>query len=98
MDADIFRETLKADSPPSKLSLALQSLWWDAKGSWEKAHDCAQEQDDKAGSWVHAYLHRKEGDISNADYWYERAGRVRPTSSLNEEWSAILGALLKDPN
>jgi hypothetical protein len=95
MDLDAFKRTLRAETPPTDLSLALQGLWWDAKGNWDKAHDCAQEQDDRDGAWVHAYLHRKEGDSSNADYWYERAARKRVSSSLDEEWAAISRELLK---
>jgi hypothetical protein len=98
MDDKGFNETLAADAPPPAVSLALQGLWWDAKGDWAKAHECAQEHNDKAGAWVHAYLHRKEGDLSNADYWYERAERTRPSASLDEEWSSMLRALLKEPN
>lgn len=94
MDAEEFKRSLTNDSPANDLTPALKALWWDAKGDWEKAHDHAQEQDDKAGAWVHAYLHRKEGDLTNADYWYEKAARTRPVASLGEEWVAIVRALL----
>ncbi len=74
---------------PTSLSLALQALWWDATGNWEQAHRCAQDQDDRTGAAVHAYLHRKEGDIPNARYWYARAGRPLPDLSLDAEWEHL---------
>ena len=95
MDLDAFRLSLSEPAPPAGLGLALQALWWEAKGDWDAAHECAQAQEeDPAGCWVHAYLHRKEGDQSNAGYWYRRAGRPRSTLSLSEEWAEIAGALL----
>jgi hypothetical protein len=75
---------------------ALQALWHQAKGDWDTAHGIAQEQDDQAGAWVHAHLHRAEGDAANAGYWYRRAQKPLPTSSLDEEWDAIAMALLSD--
>ncbi|HVW20414.1 MAG TPA: hypothetical protein VHC86_04300 [Opitutaceae bacterium] len=82
-------------SPPPGLSGALAALWHDARGDWGRAHECAQEDRSAAGSWVHAYLHRKEGDAGNAGYWYARAGRAAPRGlSLEEEWSAIARELL----
>lgn len=94
MNIGAFRETLAKDEPP-ELSPALRALWWDAKGDWNKAHACAQQDEESsAGTWVHAYLHRKEGDLSNAGYWYRRAGRPVATESLEAEWSTIAGALL----
>jgi hypothetical protein len=89
-----FRESLRADEPPLNLGLALLGLWWDAKGDWARAHESAQQQDGTAGSWVHAYLHRKEGDASNAYYWYGRAGRRPSVSGFEEEWKEITTALL----
>ena len=94
MDIDEFRKSLDASAPPPGLDHALEGLWWDAKGDWEKAHACAQNQDDARGAWVHAYLHRKEGDQGNAGYWYRRAGRPHASSTLDEEWNAIAIALL----
>ena len=94
MDFDAFRRSLSASEPPAGHAPALQALWWDAKGDWDKAHDCAQAQDDAAGAWVHAYLHRKEGDAANAGYWYRRAGRAAARHDLDEEWTAIARALL----
>ncbi len=94
MDVHGFRATLGAAEPPAGLSPALQALWWDAKGDWNRAHDCTQADEGRAGSWVHAYLHRKEGDLSNAGYWYRRAGHERPDTGLDAEWAAIAAALL----
>jgi len=79
-----------AESAPSKgLSLALQALWWDAKGDGAKAHRCAQRKEDRDGNRVHAYLHRKEGDSANATYWYRRAGEPVCAQPLEEEWEAM---------
>ncbi len=89
-----FRDSLALDASPSGLTHALAGLWWDAKGNWTKAHESAQQDEGPAGSWVHAYLHRKEGDAPNADYWYRRAGKTRPQSSLEQEWVEIVEALL----
>ena len=74
--------------------MAVRALWFDGKGDWEKAHDLAQQDEGGAGDWVHAYLHRKEGDLGNAGYWYRRAGKPTAKGSLDEEWSAITAALL----
>jgi hypothetical protein len=94
MNIDAFRDTLTRDDPP-ELTHALRALWWDAKGDWNKAHACAQQDEQSAdGTWVHAYLHRKEGDQTNAGYWYQRAGRPPATAPLEAEWSTIAEALL----
>lgn len=89
MNAADLRASLAGDAPPAGLSQAVQGLWWDAKGDWARAHGCAQAQDDAAGAAVHAYLHRKEGDIPNARYWYGRAGRAMPAGTLEAEWAAL---------
>jgi hypothetical protein len=95
MDLAAFRASLSAAEPPSDLSTALRALWLDARGDWGGAHDAAQADDGGAGDWVHAYLHRKEGDAGNAAYWYRRARKPVCRASLDEEWTAIAGALLK---
>jgi hypothetical protein len=95
VDLGIFKASLRHPSPPAGLSSAVCALWWDAKGQWQKAHECAQEQEGKPAAWVHAYLHRKEGDAANADYWYRRAGQPTATTSLTEEWEAIARTLLE---
>ena len=94
MKFEEFQKSLDASSPPPHLSGYLQSLWYDAKGDWNRSHDIIQNIEDKTAAWVHAYLHRKEGDIGNADYWYRRAGRTRPNKTLEEEWKNIAEALL----
>lgn len=94
MTFDDFNASLAAEQPPLGLSEALLALWWDGKGEWHGAHEHAQADKSRDGSWVHAYLHRKEGDLGNAGYWYGLAGRSRPDSTLEEEWQAIARALL----
>lgn len=88
-----FRATLEKEEVP-EVSPYLQSLWFDARGDWDKAHDIAQDISDSNGSWIHAYLHRKEGDNWNANYWYQRAGKVMPSKSLDEEWADLVHAFL----
>lgn len=73
---------------------ALLALWWDGKGDWEKAHEIAQDVVGADGAWVHAYLHRKEGDVGNAGYWYRRAGRDVARGDLRVEWVAIVTEML----
>jgi hypothetical protein len=94
MTVDEFRSTLSATAPPSGTSALLNALWHDAKGDWEAAHDIAQDVHSADGSWVHAYLHRKEGDLGNASYWYHRAGKSMPAASLQEEWNALVREFL----
>src|ERR1700727_2610469 len=74
MTLEVLRQSLSATEPPAGLPLALVGLWWDAKGDWTRAHESAQQDEGPEGSWVHAYLHRKEGDQSNAAYWYGLVG------------------------
>jgi len=95
MNFQQFCDSLSQDQPPVGLSLALTGLWWDAKGDWTKAHESAQQDEGPAGAWVHAYLHRKEGDLSNASYWYRHAGRSPARGPLEEEWNRIAETLLK---
>ncbi len=80
-----FQESLEFKRPPQLWPEALKALWYDAKGNWEASHDIAQEIHDHLGSWIHAYLHRKEGDRFNAGYWYRRAGKTFPKVNLEEE-------------
>jgi len=89
-----FSATLQGESPPSGLSDPLVALWWDAKGDWARAHNLVDELETPEGMAVHAYLHRKEGEQRNADYWYRRAGRAYHRSSLAEEWSALVRGLI----
>lgn len=94
MNWDEFQRSLDAAVPPSGLTPALEALWWDGKGDWSAAHDRLQDQNGADGAWVHAYLHRKEGDLSNAGYWYRRAGQPTVTGPLELEWAALTQALL----
>jgi hypothetical protein len=89
-----FQASLKASEPPAGVDSALQALWHAAKGDWDRAHELAQAQDDADGAWVHAYLHRVEGDQSNAGYWYRRARKAHSTAPLADEWQEIAKALL----
>jgi len=93
MDIDTFTESLKHHTPPLGLTRQLEALWYDGKGDWEKAHDLINDLEDKQSAHVHAYLHRKEGDLWNADYWYRRAGRQRPSTTLEEEWMDLVKLL-----
>jgi hypothetical protein len=95
MDLAAFRASLARAEPPPALSGALRALWLDARGDWNGAHGAAQADAGEAGDWVHAYLHRKEGDAGNAAYWYRRARKPVCRSSLEEEWAAIASELLK---
>lgn len=87
---DEFKEALRSEQPDSALSAQLKSLWYDGKGDWHQAHAQVDHLTDQASVWVHAYLHRKEGDIWNADYWYGRARQKRPACSLEEEWEQLV--------
>ena len=94
MTADELKATTTAAAPPAGLAQTLLALWHDARGDWNEAHRIAQDIDDRNAAWIHAYLHRKEGDLGNAGYWYRRAGRTVATGSLDDEWTAIVTALL----
>jgi hypothetical protein len=95
--ADFLHTTTAAERPPD-LDPSLQALWHDARGHWDGAHALAQAAPDlPGGAWVHAYLHRKEGDVSNAGYWYRRAGRPAAKGDLRAEWEIIARTLLADP-
>jgi len=90
---DEFRLTLSVANPPP-LSPLLRALWHDAKGDWDEAHRIAQDVSGADGAWVHAYLHRKDGDLSNARYWYRQAGVEPGTDALDDEWTRIVAAFL----
>jgi hypothetical protein len=89
-----FKKSLSLAYPPDDLSIYLKALWYDAKGNWQLAHEQVDNLDDLIACWVHAYLHRKEGDLSNADYWYRKAHKTRSRASLDQEWTEIITALL----
>ena len=92
-----LRKSLTAVSLPSDLSVPLQALWHEAKGNWEKSHRLVQDESSPAAAWVHAHLHRKEGDLSNARYWYSRAGKDTSNLDLRQEWDEIARNLLSTP-
>jgi hypothetical protein len=94
MDISIFKESLLNDEPPQRSSVYLEALWYDAKGDWNKSHTLIQDVEDNKASWIHAYLHRKEGDMGNADYWYSRAGKKRSQLSLEREWEELVNAFM----
>ena len=93
MEASAFRASLTNTAPPAGISDALESLWWEAKGDWGKAHEAAQRDDGPHGCAVHAYLHRVEGDLSNAGYWYNRAKRTPAVDGLKDEWDRLAAEL-----
>ncbi len=94
MNLNTFKESLSGNMPPQNVSVYLKALWFQGKGEWDKAHGTIQDVDDSNAAWIHAFLHRKEGDISNADYWYRRAGKKKPSVSLEREWEEIVLALI----
>jgi hypothetical protein len=94
-DLKAFERSLAGPEAPVGLSPALLALWWDGKDDWDAAHRAAQAGEDDASAWVHAYLHRKEGDLDNARYWYRRSGKPESHATLREEWQAIARALLE---
>ena len=96
MIVDDFLQSLTQGKPPAGVTHALAGLWWDAKSDWTRAHESAQQEEDKDGSWVHAYLHRKEGDQGNAAYWYVRAGKPVCREPLDSEWLSIVRELCWD--
>jgi hypothetical protein len=89
VDFDQFKNMVKTGESPKGLSFALQALWHDARGDWDRAHDLAQDAGGGDGAWVHAYLHRKEGDRGNARYWYSRAEKPEFRGTLEDEWEQI---------
>ena len=96
MDFETYKSSLAEEAPPEGLGMAVQALWWEAKGDWHLAHQCAQRQPDAEGAWAHAYLHRVEGDLGNARYWYRRASRPFPKDRDVDREVAELTRALKD--
>jgi hypothetical protein len=95
MDFKEFKQSLISNEPPDSAGLHLKALWHEAKGDWEKAHNIIQDIHDTDAAAIHAYLHRKEGDQWNADYWYRRAGSKSPKLTLDEEWATIARRLIQ---
>ncbi len=93
---DDFHKMLQKEEPPEMWPEGLKAMWWDARGDWNTAHDIAQEIPSDLGCWIHAYLHRKEGDKWNAGYWYQRAERTYPTTTLDEEFEQMVLFVLKN--
>lgn len=93
MTAEEMRASLISEQPPQGLTVPLAALWWDAKGDWARAHGLVDELETAEGMAVHAYLHRKEGEAWNADYWYKRAGRRFYRETLDAEWAALVEGL-----
>ena len=93
MKKDDFNASLAKSEPPAGLSAPLAALWWDAKGDWARAHEMVDELETPDGMAVHAYLHRKEGNATNAEYWYERAGRSFHRPAFDAEWAALVEGL-----
>lgn len=95
MTLDEFIHLIEQERCPESLPKALQAMWYDKKGDWEKAHQIVQNASDTDSAWIHAYLHRKEGDLFNARYWYRRTGRSEFKEDLNQEWEQIVKDLLR---
>jgi hypothetical protein len=91
-----LRASLSDAAPASSLTPPLAGLWWAAKGDWDKAHGIVQDDPSREAAWVHAYLHRVEGDLSNASYWYRQAGQPAASDTLEAEWERIASALIED--
>ena len=94
MNLSEFKRSLAKAKPPTGLTSALAALWWAGKDDWARAHDIVMDDTSKECAWVHAYLHRVEGDLANAQYWYRAAGKRITSGPLKSEWSAIVRALL----
>lgn len=94
MSIDEFRQSLTKAEPPAESNNLLKALWHEAKGDWTRAHEILQHEDSANGAWVHAYLHRVEGDAGNAAYWYRRAGKPMSQESLADEWNTLVAAML----
>jgi hypothetical protein len=89
-----FKQTQSQTRPPAGLSVALTALWWAGKDDWDKAHKIVMDEGGEDCAWVHAYLHRVEGDLDNAGYWYRQAGKPAASGTLPAEWAAIASDLL----
>ncbi len=94
MTIEAFKSSLEEKNPPEGLDQMLLAVWYDAKGDWEKSHEIVQDIDTKEAALIHAYLHRKEGDTGNADYWYHRAGTKRTNHSIAEEWDSLVARFI----
>ncbi|MGE0444731.1 MAG: hypothetical protein AB7P99_05840 [Vicinamibacterales bacterium] len=95
MDLSSLEASLDNGTPPEGVSPLLRALWWERKGDWKRAHEIAQDIDSAEAAWVHAYLHRREGDLSNAGYWYRQAGKPTSRGDMDAEWREIVTELLR---
>ena len=93
MELQEFKASLSAQTPPTNEPM-LTALWYDGKGNWDQAHQIVQDRQGAMASWIHAYLHRKEGDLGNAGYWYHRAGKRIPEVGLETEWEHLVSELI----
>lgn len=93
MNMNEFEQSLTNNAPPQNASVYLKALWYDAKGNWKKAHSLVDSLEGSTAAAVHAYLHRVEGDMRNANYWYRRANKPTPDISLKEEWKMLVKEL-----
>ena len=96
MTLEAFERSVSGSKPAAALPPSLQALWWAAKDDWERAHQIVMAHENRDCAWVHAYLHRREGDLPNARWWYKEARRPVAAGSLDDEWSAIVRALLSE--
>jgi hypothetical protein len=94
MQFETFQQSIKNAVPPANLSVYLVAMWYDAHGDWDTAHHMIGDLEDSTACWVHAYLHRKEGDVGNANYWYSKANKKMPAVNLQQEWEIIVQTLL----
>jgi hypothetical protein len=94
MTYEEFQSSLTDESPPQDLPPLAAAMWWDAKGDWARAHEIAQELTTADAAWIHAYLHRKEGETSNAAYWYGKAGKPLCLTTFKEEWIEIVQRMI----
>ena len=90
-----LKRTVSSAKPPAGIAPALAALWWAAKGDWDKAHGIVMKEESRDAAWVHAYLHRVEGDLGNAGYWYRRAGKPAASGPVEAEWDRVVSALLQ---
>jgi hypothetical protein len=95
MTVDELKRSLSGASPPPGVPATVAALWWAAKDEWDRAHALVMDESGPDAAWVHAYLHRVEGDLPNAGYWYRQAGREPATGAFDTEWNAIATALLR---
>jgi hypothetical protein len=91
-----FKQTLSRSEPPAKVPKSLAAMWWAGKGDWNEAHRLVMDADGQDAAWIHAYLHRVEGDLDNARYWYREAHRRPADGPFQQEWEQIVSALLDD--